>query len=70
MKYPLGFLFTLKRGKQDIRECVVTDFLTTTNVKGEIVKTEYVISYKFLGQLMKENMVQTTIDRAVWVEAA
>lgn len=70
MKYPLGFIFTTKRGKQDTRECVVTDFLTTTNVKGEVVKTEYVISYKFLGQPMKENVVQTTIDRATWVEAA
>jgi ribosomal protein L2 len=39
-RFPVGLEFTLKRGKV-IKDCKIVDILTTTNIKGEVVKIEY-----------------------------
>jgi len=48
MKYPVGTKF-MSGGKHP-RLCTVTDFLTTTNLKGEVVSTRYVATHRFMGQ--------------------
>ena len=35
-------------------DCVVTDVLTTTNSKGEIVKIRYVAEHEFCGQVVTD----------------
>jgi hypothetical protein len=49
------------RGKHP-RECTVTDFHVTRNLAGEIVRTRYVSTHNFIGQVMKDlDVVETTI---------
>lgn len=64
--YPIGYTFTLKRGKQSPRDCTVTDWRITHDSNGEVVKFEYVIEYFYaLNQsTTQESVPQTTIDIA------
>ena len=61
MKYPVGTKFKT-RGKAP-RICTVTDYLVTTNLKGDIVKTRYVATHQFLGQTVTDRDIpETTIS--------
>jgi hypothetical protein len=62
MKYQLGYKFKKATGvRRDI--CIIVDYLTTTNIKGEIVKHEYIISFEFLDELFFDSCPIATIDR-------
>lgn len=50
------------RGKHP-RKSEVIDILRTTNLKGEIVKTEFLCQYEFLGQKITHREVAVTIQR-------
>jgi hypothetical protein len=64
MKYPIGTKFKT-RGKHP-KECVVVDYLTTTNLNGDIVKQRYVAQHEFLGQVLTDyDVVETTISRGL-----
>lgn len=46
--------------------CTVTDILTTTNAKGEVVSIKYVATHDFCGQIVTDNDVcDTTIARGM-----
>lgn len=66
--YPIGYEFTLKRGKKGIlTHLTVVDYLTTTNSKGEIVKFCYVTEHEFLSQKVRDyDVCHVTIQRAEW----
>lgn len=60
MKFPVGTTFTT-RGKAK-RVCTVTDYHTTTNLAGVIVKQRYVATHDFMGQASAEtDITETTI---------
>ena len=64
MKYPIGTKF--KTRSKAPRECVVVDYLTTTNMQGDIVKQRYVAQHTFLGQTVTDyDVVETTIARGL-----
>lgn len=64
MKYPIGTKFKT-RGKHP-KECVVVDYLTTTNLAGDVVKQRYVTQHSFLGQIVTDyDVVETTISRGL-----
>lgn len=64
--YPIGYEFTLKRGKQSAKQCTVVDHLTTTNAAGEVVRFRYVIEYFYAlnNAVAREEVPRTTIDIA------
>jgi len=41
----------------------LTDILTTLNLKGQIVKTEYELTSEFMGQITKRNVPLATLSR-------
>lgn len=48
------------------RECTVTDILTTTNSKGDVVRIRYVATHTFLGGLVtNHDVLETTIARNI-----
>ena len=63
-KYPIGFKFKLKRGRRDVKLHTIVDYLTTTNAAGEVTRTEYVTEFEMLGQRVRYNCPQFTIDKA------
>ena len=63
--YPIGTKYYLKRGKMEI-VCTVIDIHKTYNAAGELVKTRYVSTYKFCGQLVTESdVVAVTIAKGL-----
>lgn len=63
MRYQVGTKFTDRKG----RECEVVDFLTTTNMAGEVVKTTYVTAHTLMGQkILDRDVCETTIAKALW----
>lgn len=62
--YPLGYEFTLKQGKQSAKACEVINYKITHDAHGNVLSFEYVIAYEFMGQQMRKDVRQTTIDRA------
>lgn len=42
----------------------VTDILTTTNSKGDVVEIEYATEHMFMGQLIRARVNKTTILRS------
>jgi hypothetical protein len=62
--YPLGFKFTLRRGKKDPMQTTIIDYAITHNSRGEVVNFNYICEYDFCGQKMKTDFVQATIDMA------
>jgi hypothetical protein len=66
-RFPIGTQY-MTRGKHPLL-CTVTDQLTTTNSKGEIVAKRYVTTHEFCGQLVTEvNVLDTTIARGLTKE--
>ena len=59
--YPIGYKFTLSRGRKNPLECEVVDHLTTTNSCGEVVAFRYVTQHKFMGQTISDSHVHTTL---------
>lgn len=62
--YPLGYTFTLKRGKQSPRQCTILDYAIIYNADGSVVSFSYIIAYDFCGQRMTQDVPQFTIDMA------
>ncbi len=62
--YPIGFKFKHLRGKKILRDKTVIDYEATFNSEEKMVRFEYVLEYEFLGQTMRERVIQTTIDIA------
>ena len=64
MKYPIGTKFST--GGKHPRLCVVSDYLTTRNLSGNVVKTEYTATHEFCGQIVAESgLCETTIARGI-----
>jgi len=60
MEYPIGTQFKT-RGKAP-RLCTVADILKTYNSENVLVKTRYVATHEFMGQLVADyDVVATTI---------
>lgn len=68
-RFPIGLIFTLKRGKQTPHNHTIVDVLKTYNAKGELVKLEYVTEYPFMGQTVTYNCVDATIAKCLPSEA-
>ncbi len=63
-RFPIGTEYA-SRGKHSV-VCTVVDQLTTTNSKGEVVRTSYVTSHNFCGQVVLEtDVIDTTIARGL-----
>lgn len=63
-KYPIGTKYISRNKRKDI--CTVTDFLTTTNSKGEIVKTRYVATHVFMGQTVTDyDVIEGSITMSI-----
>ena len=45
---------------------VVVDIYTTTNSKGEVVRTRYIAEHEFCGQQVRNEFTKTTISRAIF----
>jgi len=59
MKYPVGYKFIDRNN----RICEVIDYLTTTNLNGDITQQRYVTRRELLGQsIIDRDTVQATID--------
>lgn len=63
-RYPIGYSFMLKRGKRDPEEHTIVDYVITHNSKGEITSFKYLTTKEFLTQIIKDVLVQSTIDIA------
>jgi hypothetical protein len=64
MEYSIGTKF-MTNGKYP-KECTVTDIYKTYNSKNELVKTRYVATHEFLGQIVTDyDVVQPTIGRGL-----
>ena len=62
-RFPIGTQFT-PLGRKHAKLTTVIDFHTTTNLKGEVVKTAYVCTHEFMGQtLTTYDVCETTIAR-------
>ena len=63
-KYPIGLRFIRATGKRKDVE-TITDILTTTNNKGEVVSIRYVAAHDFAGQtVMDRDIPPSTIARS------
>ena len=62
--YPIGFKFSLKRGKQDVKEMEIVDYAISHNSKGEVTQFYYECSYLFAKQRTVSFECQATIDIA------
>ena len=62
---PIGTTFIRRGNKRKDVETVV-DVYTTTNTKGDVVKTTYVASHVFMGQtIINHDTAATTIMRGL-----
>lgn len=67
-RFKIGQVYT-SRGKHPA-QCTVSDIHTTTNAKGEHVKTRYVSIHVFCGQILTEyDIPEATIARGLSNEA-
>lgn len=67
MEYPIGTRY-MSRGKHP-RECTIVDVHKTYNNAGELVKTRYVSTHLFLGQVVTDyDVVQPTIAMGLITE--
>lgn len=63
MKYPIGTKFISRSNKKHKRVQTIVDYLTTTNLKGEVVRERYVATHDFMGQKVTDNdIIPTSID--------
>jgi hypothetical protein len=64
MKYQIGYKFQKSTGvRRDV--CTIIDYLTTKNIKGDVVSNEYIISYRFLDNVVTETCPVATITRGI-----
>ena len=69
MEYAIGTLFKT-RGKAP-RLCEVVDIYKTYNSAGELVKTRYVATHDFMGQIVTDyDVVATTIAMGLMLSPA
>jgi hypothetical protein len=62
-RFPIGTQYTSRNGKVS-RVCTVSDQLTVTNSKGEVVRLYYHATHEFMGQKLTDHDVgDTTIAR-------
>lgn len=64
--YPIGIQY-MSRGKHP-NLCTVVDILTTINSQGELVKTRYIATHEFAGQLVADYDVNA-VTIAMGIEA-
>lgn len=66
-RFPIGLTFSRPRfpKAKELTEYHIDDIYTTRNNAGDVVRIEYVVSHEFLGQRIKEFMVDTTIARSL-----
>lgn len=69
-RFPIGLTFNRLRfpKAKELTEYRIDDIYTTRNHAGELVKIEYVVSHEFMGQRIRENMIDTTIARSLTPE--
>lgn len=68
-RFPIGTQYTT-RGKHP-QVCTVVDQLTTTNSKGDVVRTFYVTEHQFCGQSVRNyDVVDPTIAMGLLPEYA
>ena len=65
-RYSIGQQYTAKNKRKDV--CTVIDILSTYNAAGDLVSVKYLCSHMFLGQVVKHEEVQATIDMALYHE--
>ena len=64
MKYQIGTQY-LSSGKHP-HVCLISDYWTTTNIAGQIVKERYVASHMFMGQyIIDYDVNEVTIARGL-----
>lgn len=68
MKYSVGTQF-MKRGKAK-KVCTVVDYYVTRNLKDEIVKEVYVAEHEFMGQTLRDEYPQISIDMGLIEQVA
>ena len=62
-RFPIGTQFTMRTGKVS-HLCTVSDQLTVTNARGEVVRRYYHATHPFMGQTLTDHdVVDTTIAR-------
>ena len=67
-RFPIGLVVTIKRPKRST-VITITDRLTVTNDKGEVVRCYYETQHSYLGQIVTNHEVaDTTIARALGSE--
>ena len=57
----IGTQFIPRGKRQDV--CTVTDILKTYNSKNELVRTEYISTHEFMGQIINRVDCAVTIQR-------
>ncbi len=65
-RFPIGTQYMQRygKGKADFRICTVSDHMTLTNSKGEVVRRYYQAQHTFAGQLLTDpDVADTTIAR-------
>lgn len=69
-RFPIGLVFSRKRfpKAKELTEYCIDDIHTTYNNAGEVVRLEYVVSHDFMGQRIRENVVDPTIARSLTPE--
>ena len=65
-RYSIGQQYTARNKRKDI--CTVVDILTTTNSAGEVVSLRYLCQHDFMGQKVKHEECQATIDMCLYHE--
>jgi hypothetical protein len=65
-RFPIGTQFAVRRGPKRTDICTVTDHLTTTNSRGEVVRERYMATHPFCGQtITDDDVVDPTIARGL-----
>ena len=66
MKYPIGTKYITSTKQRGIDIHTVVDFLTTTNIKNDVVSEKYVTSHLFCGQVvLNHDVCAVTIARGI-----
>jgi hypothetical protein len=70
MRFPIGTQYIKRVSAKVTRDCTVVDYEFTFNSRGELVRSRYVSTHEFCGQLITErDIVETTIARSLFAEA-
>ena len=66
-RFPIGLTFKrkLEHRKNEIANFTITDVYRTSNSKGYIVKMVYVCEREFMGQMLRDYFVDTSIAKAL-----